>query len=149
MVPQTYPRNVAAVRRLDGTAMGTASARKSGSTIYVSATGVSALNGATPSKVPKTASIGRGGRGGYGGGGASGHGMALVAKRTGRAVSNVSGSASGGGTADGGNGGKGGRGGDGCIILYYSQPKESSLGGAFRDKNNKLFLDKFGRQLVV
>lgn len=133
----------------NGTAMGTASARKSGSTIYVSATGVSALNGATPSKVPKTASIGRGGRGGYGGGGASGHGMALVAKRTGSAVSNVSGSASGGGTADGGNGGKGGRGGDGCIILYYSQPKESSLGGAFRDKNNKLFLDKFGRQLVV
>lgn len=133
----------------NGTAMGTASARKSGSTIYVSATGVSALNGATPSKVPKTASIGRGGRGGYGGGGASGHGMALVAKRTGSAVSNVSGSASGGGTADGGNGGKGGRGGDGCIILYYSQPKESSLGGAFRDKNNKMFLDKFGRQLVV
>lgn len=133
----------------NGTAMGTASARKSGSTIYVSATGVSALSGATPSKVPKTASIGRGGRGGYGGGGASGHGLALVAKRTGSAVSNVSGSAYGGGTADGGNGGKGGRGGDGCVILYYSQPKESSMGGAFRDKNNKLFLDKFGRQLVV
>ena len=43
----------------------------------------------------------------------------------------------------------GGAAGDGCVILYYSQPKEGSLGGAFRDKNNKLFLDKFGRQLVV
>ena len=133
----------------NGTDMGTVSARRSGSTVYVSANGVSALNGATPSKVPKTASIGRGGRGGYGGGGASGHGMALVAKRTGSAVSNVSGSAYGGSTADGGNGGKGGRGGDGCVILYYSQPKESSAGGAVKDKNGKIILDKYARKLVV
>ena len=93
--------------------------------------------------------MGRGGGGGDGGGGGAGHGWALVGKRIGGAVGNVSESAYGGSTGDGGNGGKGGRGGDGCVILYYSQPKESSMGGAFRDKNDNLFLDKFGRQLVV
>ncbi len=74
MVARTHPRSAAAgaaagTNGTNGTDMGTVSARRSGSTVYVSANGVSALNGATPSKVPKTASIGRGGRGGYGGGG--------------------------------------------------------------------------------
>lgn len=134
----------------NGNSIGTASARKtSSSRVSVRADGVPGLNGATATKVPKTATIGRGGRGGYGGGGASGHGLALVAKRTGSSITSVTGSAYGGVTASGGNGSRGGRGGDGCVILYYSQPKEDGAGGAFRDKNETLFLDKYNRQIVV
>ena len=83
---------------------------------------------------------GQGGIGGAGGGGGGGGGYPRGTVPSADWV---------GTGGSGGSGGPGGAAGDGCVILYYSQPKEGSLGGAFRDKNNKLFLDKFGRQLVV
>ena len=54
----------------------------------------------------------------------------------------------GGRNGSGGSGGVGGSGAPGCIILYYGV-QETVPSGPFVDKNDKTFLDKFGRLIVV
>ena len=83
---------------------------------------------------------GQGGTGGAGGGGGGGGGYPRGTVPSADWV---------GTGGSGGSGGPGGAAGDGCVILYYSQPKEGSLGGAVKDKNGKIILDKYARKLVV
>lgn len=80
--------------------------------------------------------FGEGGAGGHGGGGGGGGGGA-----TGKDVWRSPG-------GPGGLGGYGGRAGDGCVILFYSVEKQTAF-GEFRDKNNRGFLDKLGRRIIV
>lgn len=48
----------------------------------------------------------------------------------------------------GGTGGQGGKGADGCIILYYGAQREVDS-GPLVTADNKVFLDKLGRLIVV
>lgn len=115
-----------------------------------SARGLAGINGAAATLIPKKpAAYGQGGRGGYGGGGASGHGWALRRIKNGSAMASLSGSAYGGDLGKGGNGAGGGEGADGCILLYYRQPKGEMPSGMVKGKDGKFIIDKFKRKLVV
>lgn len=82
---------------------------------------------------------GCGGNGGNGGGGGGGGGSCTGAE------DRYTWEGAGG---SGGAGSTGGAGAPGCIILYYGV-QETVPSGPFVDKNNKTFLDKFGRLIVV
>lgn len=102
--------------------------------------------GATPparSEIPEM--LGRGGYPGHGAGGGGGR-TAYTTNKIGYYEDYIAREPSPG---EGGTGGKGGKGAKGCVILYYSKPKPGSQGGALRDKNDVLFLDRYGRQIVV
>lgn len=88
---------------------------------------------------------GNGGGGGHGGGGAGGFGSATVSAKSNATMTqgNFHGT-----WITGGAGGSGGSGASGCIILYYGV-QETVPSGPFVDKNDKTFLDKFGRLIVV
>ena len=88
---------------------------------------------------------GNGGGGGHGGGGAGGFSSVTVSAKSNATMTqgNFSGV-----WLTGGSGGVGGSGAPGCIILYYGV-QETVPSGPFVDKNDKTFLDKFGRLIVV
>lgn len=88
---------------------------------------------------------GDGGGGGHGGGGAGGFSSVNVSAKSNAKMTqgNFSGT-----FIPGGSGGDGGAGAPGCIILYFGV-QETVPSGPFVDKNNKTFLDKFGRLIVV
>ena len=88
---------------------------------------------------------GNGGGGGHGGGGAGGFSSVTVSAKSNATM--TQGNFSGVWLA-GGSGGVGGSGANGCIILYYGV-QETVPSGPFVDKNDKTFLDKFGRLIVV
>ena len=88
---------------------------------------------------------GDGGGGGNGGGGAGGFSSVNVSAKSNATMTqgNFPGT-----WITGGAGGAGGSGAPGCIILYYGV-QETVPSGPFVDKNDKTFLDKFGRLIVV
>ena len=88
---------------------------------------------------------GDGGEGGHGGGGAGGFGSATVSAKSNATMTQGTFT---GTWITGGSGGSGGAGAPGCIILYYGV-QETVPSGPFVDKNDKTFLDKFGRLIVV
>lgn len=88
---------------------------------------------------------GDGGGGGHGGGGAGGFGSATVSAKSNATMTQGTFT---GTWITGGSGGSGGSGASGCIILYYGV-QETVPSGPFVDKNDKTFLDKFGRLIVV
>lgn len=88
---------------------------------------------------------GNGGGGGHGGGGAGGFGSATVSAKSNATMTQGTFT---GTWITGGSGGSGGSGAPGCIILYYGV-QETVPSGPFVDKNDKTFLDKFGRLIVV
>ena len=102
-------------------------------------------DGANGSPKSTPLQFGTGGSGGNGGGGGGGGGGSYITVHE-----NYTGSATATGAAggNGGSGGAGGPGAPGCIILYYGV-QETIPSGPFVDKNNKTFLDKFGRLIVV
>ena len=116
-------------------------------------------HGASGSDGKTFGSAGSGGGGG-GGGGAAGtaslsasmtvtveqHNVEGYGLGVGSATADVE--IEGGRNGSGGPGGVGGSGAPGCIILYYGV-QETVPSGPFVDKNNKTFLDKFGRLIVV
>lgn len=99
--------------------------------------------GAAGSKPAASSVRGGGGNGGNGGGGGGGGGGTLSASSYGASVSTSAGA---GGT--GGTGSAGGNAGGGVVILYYGVAETKTTGGALRDKNGKLMLDRLGRILV-
>lgn len=101
------------------------------------------------------ATYGCGGAGGGGGGGGGAAGNASVSTSVTSTFSReVSGSVSATATVDppragaGGSGGSGGSGAPGCIILYYGVQREVDS-GPLVTADNKVFLDKLGRLIVV
>lgn len=99
--------------------------------------------GAAGSKPAASSVRGGGGNGGNGGGGGGGGGGTMSASAYGTSVSTSAGA---GGT--GGTGSAGGNAGGGAVILYYGVAEPKTTGGALRDKNGKLMLDRLGRILV-
>lgn len=104
---------------------------------------------------PDETTYGKGGTSGNGGGGAGSPGRARVANRRWKrgddetssmpqATLNLWVQASG----EGGLGSKGGKGGPGCIVLYYSTSKKIGS-GLLIDRNERGFVDKYGRYFVV
>lgn len=101
------------------------------------------------------ATYGCGGAGGGGGGGGGAAGNASVSTSVTSTFSGeVSGSVSATAEVDppragaGGSGGSGGSGAPGCIILYYGVQREVDS-GPLVTADNKVFLDKLGRLIVV
>lgn len=93
--------------------------------------------------------IGGGGGGGNGGGGGGGGGGGqLFATVTGGNGTYVDVTMAGADGGSGGSGSSGGSGRSGGVIFFYSEAKQAPAGSPL-DKNKKLFLDKFGRLLVV
>ena len=100
---------------------------------------------------------GSAGSGGHGGGGAGGSGnMSASASSSGSVKKTADGSITlryysnchySGFWIRGGGGGSGGKGMPGCIIIYYGVKKTVETGPIVAD--GKLFLDKFGRRMVV
>ena len=103
-------------------------------------------NGADAAKAVAASVFGTGGQGGHGGGGAGnvgggyGRGDYAVGVFTNTQTSTA--------RSDGGNGGDGGDGAPGCVIVYYSLPVVAESGPIVTSQN-KYFLDKYGRKVVV
>ena len=103
----------------------------------------------------KNYGCGGAGGGGGGGGGASGSVSTSVTLQIRSSSSNSSGSVqvwvqaeASGRAYKGGAGGTAGEGVEGCVIIYYGI-REVKAAGPLVDAQNKLFLDKLGRRLVV
>lgn len=103
-------------------------------------------NGANATNASMGATFGTGGQGGHGGGGAGniGGGYGSGNYAVGVSTNTQTGTARG----DGGTGGAGGDGAPGCVIVYYSLPKIVES-GPFVTAQNKYFLDKNRRRMVV
>lgn len=99
--------------------------------------------GASGTKPPTARSPGAGGTGGNGGGGGGGGGGTIAAAAQSSSITTTGGSA-----GTGGSGSQGGNGAPGCVILYYGVPEKIKSGSPV-DKNQKFWLDKFGRLLVT
>lgn len=103
-------------------------------------------NGADAAKAVAASVFGTGGQGGHGGGGAGnvgggyGRGDYAVGVFTNTQTSTA--------RSNGGNGGDGGDGAPGCVIVYYSLPVVAESGPIVTSQN-KYFLDKYGRKVVV
>ncbi len=125
---------------------------KNGTTLTANGTAAPGGKGANASAPGKQGgNTGVGGLGGNGGGGAGGSGEVFTStSRSWDASSatfqkNISDQFS---SAGPGNGSNGGSGGDGCIILYYRQPKEE-VSGRFLDRRGRDFLDMLSRRIIV
>lgn len=123
-----------------------------GEATFYQMSGGSGGSGATGASGTTYGSAGSGGGGG-GGGGSAGN-VTVNVQVTVRLSGEVIGDASAKATAyrpiggSGGTGGAGGSGAGGCIILYYGVQREVDS-GPLVTADNKVFLDKLGRLIVV
>lgn len=105
-------------------------------------------SGATALAAPDSTVIGQGGTGGNGGGGGGAPGLAIaenqIRHNAAKAVLNTPTPPA----APGGAGSNGSAGGPGGVIIYYSQPQDVES-GPFVTSENKFFIDKNARRLVV
>lgn len=101
--------------------------------------------GADATAPVKAHGYGKGGDGGHGGGGEGSSGRLSYSGGLTDAVkiSYYIGAMSGPG-----KGSDGADGADGCLILFYREPK-SALAGQLVDKNNKMVLDRLGRRIIM
>lgn len=135
-----YPNDYGAIGSSGGGGGGAAynAAGNSGS----ASTGGTGAAGTKPAAATVPGSGGSGGNGGGGGGGGGGSWALVSHGQTGSL------SSPGGAAGQGGDGGPGGSGAPGCVILYYGVPQKMKAGSPV-DKNQKFYLDRFGRLLVV
>lgn len=129
-----------------GTSLGTANAGNNGEYDWAQVWAPSGADGATPLKAKVQSVRGGGGNGGHGGGGGGGEGRGTVTYSSSdphmlwlyHARSQ----------SQGGAGGEGGDGADGLVIVYYQVPHEIES-GALVCSDNRVFLDRLGRMIVV
>lgn len=113
------------------------------------ATKSSAGQGANASAVSPPATPGFGGNGGHGGaGGGAGGGGHVQLIRVSAPDHSISSSQSGASGGKAGTGSAGSKGANGCVIFYFGEPQKVPSGSPV-DKNQKFYLDRFGRLLVV